>query len=286
MNKKTAAVVAGVLAGALTLTAAVTFGVWAAVRPDDPWEAMTRLENGCFNRTEGDGDGAFVPEGLEPIACTAPHDGEMLEHRGRKTEDFPEKYPSPQELTDQGAACVQQFHRQVLDPMTLPVNAEIRWYVPTERQWADGHRAIHCWFAFDGDLPTRSMRFVPASVTDDQQRFLLSVGELRASSAQAFDDRVSLRWRRAAAQNVASEYRSRTASMVRLGFETVRPQVAAMAAEDALMAEKWAPAGEAVSQADFEAALAATGGPEPTASEMALRRAIGLPVVQGELFGP
>ncbi|MDR7320491.1 hypothetical protein ACH45F_00930 [Catenuloplanes sp. NPDC020197] len=209
----------------------------------------------------------------------------MLEHNGWEPAHYPDEYPTAQELTDEGSGCSSTLYRQVFDTMTLPVNAEIRWYVPTERQWADGQRGIYCWFASDGDLPTRTVDVVPSVVTEDQQRFLFVVEKARLAAARAFDERVSFRPRRQAAREVAASYLSRTTPIVRNGFDTVRPQVEAMAAEDARLAETWTPATTAATEAEFEAALAAIGGWAPTAGELALREAIGLPTAQGELFG-
>ncbi|WP_033337769.1 septum formation family protein [Catenuloplanes japonicus] len=276
------AIVVGI---AVALVAVLTGGWFVGNRVlgtgGDAWEAMERLGGeGCFDLPDAT-EGAFVPAGIRQVDCARPHNAEMMKRQGKPDEEMSDDYADVAKLED-GAplACEAAMIRELLDTMTVPVGARVRWFIPTAQQWAAGHRGVYCYYAFEGDLPTETVRALPpGQLSNDQHRFPGSAAFVHLQARIAFADG-TFSTRRNAALAVVRHLGERDA-VYRTGFETLRPQMDALIAEDTILREKWQAAVDAADEPAFLAALAAVGAPGPSPTELAVREAIGLPTVQG-----
>ncbi|MGC5021462.1 DUF4190 domain-containing protein [Micromonospora sp. DT47] len=272
----------------------VLFGVWAlaavllltAVAPRAEPEAGVRgLRVGdCFRA--GDPTATqTAPEKVTRVACTEPHDAELLD-------DFPayeryadEAYPGVAELSRRAEThCRQRQASYILEPLALPAEARLRWYVPSRIQWPTDPR-ITCYLT-GGTAPlTRPLRADATVLRPEQLAYLTAVRdytEVRAALVAEAPTATPTALRDALKRTETAH----TGMWFQLRGENwpaaVRPSMEKLLTEMEQDEPSWRDADTATDPAVLLKVVAqAQRHPDPQ-TELAVRQALGLPTAQGE----
>lgn len=226
------------------------------------------------------------PRSMMPVPCTQPHAAEMIGSVFSFTRtDNPTAYPGPIVLAQWAdSGCREVARTYVLDPLSLPPDARVRWYLPTAVEWPGVGQSIPCFLASDGAPLTRSVRLDAAMVSADQLRFLMAVGEFhlladRVDALRTNGSSASL----PAAVEQASDAHARMRYRLRVGPWPDQVQPAVDRLLDGLEAAGplWENAAQAATHDNLLALLTQAQRRPNHHDESAVRRALGLPTVQG-----
>jgi hypothetical protein len=170
---------AGVLATALVALFPLVRAGLPTARPTGTAPVGDLVVGQCFDRA-GDPDTALPaadPAPVHPVDCAAPHDSEVL---GPAHPDARPDTPLA-DLTAQGEdLCRDRLHGYVLDPLSLPLDAHIVWYLVQPSPWRVDSTWIQC--ALGTDRPvSRSLRVDATTLTADQVRYLEAVRDSEAT---------------------------------------------------------------------------------------------------------
>ncbi|MFF5174765.1 DUF4190 domain-containing protein [Micromonospora sp. NPDC000089] len=278
----------------LAVAGLVLFGVWVLVavlalvvpalrsEPDAGVDALRVGE--CFRG--GDPSGAqTAPARISRVACTEPHDGELVDHLPAYDRYADEAYPGAAELSRRAAdRCQPRQSSYVLDPLALPAEARLRWYLPSRLRWADSP-TITCYFTGGATPLTRPLRADATVLRPEQLAYLDATREYVAQRdalvAQA--PTASLEALREAVRRTEAAH---TRMWLRLSGRTwpepARPAMAALVSEMEKSEPAWRDADRATAPAQVLPVVTQAQRHPTPATEQAVRRALGLPVVPGD----
>ncbi|MGW4466870.1 DUF4190 domain-containing protein [Micromonospora sp. NPDC004704] len=284
------------LLGVWMIVAAV--GLVVFLQTADRVNAIHDLRSGdCLNLDEPGPGTPFISDSFTVIECTQPHNAEFVGqapgHYDDPTEKHPPEflgaYPGADTLTRRAETWCPTLGRDyVLDPLSLPAGTHLRWFLPRESEWTRSRGSIACFLAGGNGAFDRPLKMNAATVDAEQLRFLLAIREAREEI-----ERVSALGRTApmtelgdAATRVVMEQSERR-QRLRLGPwpAPVQPAMDRLVLEAEAAEPLWRDLGNAASpDALFERLTRAEQHTNPE-TELAVRRALGLPTVQGEPVG-
>ncbi|WP_165945338.1 DUF4190 domain-containing protein [Micromonospora sp. KC723] len=167
-------------------------GVWALVvallviglpsRPG-PNEGVRGLRVGdCFRVGDVAPGTRTAPDEVTTVPCTEPHDGELVDRLPGYERYAGEAYPGSAALSARAETeCRRQQRNYVLDPLSLPTDVRLRWYVPSRVEW-DTDPRITCYLAGTQPL-TRPLRQDATVLRPEQLTYLTAVREFTEARA-------------------------------------------------------------------------------------------------------
>jgi hypothetical protein len=241
----------------------------------------------CFNRPETGAGTGFETGKLVAVACTQPHNAEIVGSASAIDESAtsPTKYPGTTRLSGLAATrCHSVSRAYVLDPLSLPPGTQLRWYLPREPQW-QSNASIVCVLAADQPTLTRSVREDATDVDDAQLDFLVAIRD--------FDDAVSVldslgpapSWKdlRPALEAAAEAHGTMWNHLVLSSWpSTVAPDMTRLTSSVQAADAVWQQASGATDPADALGLVSRARAQADPTLEMAVRRGLGLSTVQGE----
>ncbi|MEH0938884.1 septum formation family protein [Micromonospora psammae] len=270
---------AGVWALALVL-------VWTQAGPRvDPAAGVRGLRLGeCFRAPNTPTGTPTAPDTITEVRCTEPHDAEMIG-------DFPayeryadEPYPGTAVLSRRAeATCGQRQRSYVLDPLSLPTDVRLRWYVPSRVQWASAPK-LTCYLAVPASL-TRPLRADATVLRPEQLAYLTAARDYtelradlvaRAPSAPVTELREAVR--RIEVAHTRMGFQLRAGSWP----EPARAAVATLIAGMEQAEPAWRDAEKAAGRDDLLKVVTEIQRHPAPEVESAVRQALGLPVQQGD----
>lgn len=130
-------VVAGlVLCGGWLLAGLVAWGVtWTGSAPDTGLRAL-RVGD-CFRVPTGATASRTAPEQVTRVPCDTPHQAEYVDDFPAYERSADERYPGAAVLSQRAEAlCRQRQRSYVVDPLGLPAEVRLSWYLPTRVDWS------------------------------------------------------------------------------------------------------------------------------------------------------
>ncbi|SCG34108.1 DUF4190 domain-containing protein [Micromonospora halophytica] len=163
----------------------VLFGVWALVlvlvltvppsRPE-PESGVRGLRIGdCFRVEDIPSGTRAAPDEVTEVPCTEPHDAELVDRLPGYERYADEAYPGTAALSARAeSACRRQQRSYVLDPLSIPAEVRLRWYVPSRVEWGTDPQ-ITCYLAAGGSPLTRPLRQDATVLRPEQLAYLMAV---------------------------------------------------------------------------------------------------------------
>lgn len=237
----------------------------------------------CFRTGDPTGT-STAPERVRRVPCTEPHDGELVDQLPAYDRYADEAYPGAAELARRAEArCLPRRSSYVLDPLALPADARLRWYLPTRIQWAEAP-TITCYFTGGSAPLTRPLRADVTVLRPEQLAYLDAVRDY-VDQREALAGQAPTASLEALREAVRRTEAAHTRMWLRLSGRTwpepVRPAMAALITEMEKAEPAWREADRATDRAQLLPVVAqAQRHPTPT-TEQAVRLALGLPTAQG-----
>lgn len=237
----------------------------------------------CFNRERTPRTtthGEDVPAPIRVLPCTREHDSEVV----GVTRPSASAGTPLGDVDNQGEAlCRESLRRYVLDPLSLPEDSQILWYVVMPSSWrTDGARLV----CVNGtEIPlTRSLRQDRTTLTAGQLRYLAAVQDdlVLMRSIDAGDPPPGWQQQRVLAGRMAAVLERERAGLAGGTWPAdVRPAVARLVASDTAAIPIWRRAGAAPTEARLQGLIDEAVG-TPLEDHRTVRRLLGLSTVQGE----
>ncbi|TDB78242.1 DUF4190 domain-containing protein [Micromonospora sp. KC721] len=137
----------------------------------------------CFRVGDAPAGTRTAPDRITTVACTEPHDGELIDHLPGYARYPGEAYPGSAALSARAESeCRRQQRSYVLDPLSLPADVRLRWYVPSRVEWESAPR-ITCYLAAGGQPLTRPLRQDATVLRPEQYTYLMAVREFNEARA-------------------------------------------------------------------------------------------------------
>ncbi|MFJ6198424.1 septum formation family protein [Micromonospora sp. NPDC092111] len=269
--------------GAWVLAGAVFLGV-ALVGPDrDPGLRGLRVGD-CFRVPDGATAIRTAPTRVTRVPCAEPHDAEYVDDFPAYERSADERYPGAAVLSQRAETlCRQRQRSYVVDPLGLPAQVRLSWYLPTRVDWSTDP-TITCYLTAPDRL-NRPLRMDSAVLDPGQLAYLLASrdwAEVRAAlvataptaTPEALRDAV----RRAESTHTDMWFRLRRENWP----APVRPAIERLLTEMEQAEPSWRDADGAADRTKLLQVVAQAGRHPDPATELAVRQALGLPTAQGE----
>ncbi|MEH0845317.1 septum formation family protein [Micromonospora sp. CPCC 205711] len=279
----------------LVVAGLVLFGVWVlaavlvltvvAPRPD-PEGGLRGLRVGeCFRTPSAPPGTQTAPERVTEVPCAGPHDGELVD-------DFPayerypdERYPGSAALSRRAETrCAQRQRGYVLDPLALPTDVRLRWYVPSRIGWRTDPR-ITCYLTGGATPLTRPLRADATVLRPEQLAYLTAVRDYTEARADLVGQ-AQTATPEALRDALKRTEEAHTRMWFRLRGETwpasARPAIDGLLAEMEQAEPSWRDADRATDRAALLKLVAQIERHPEARTELAVRQALGLPTAQGE----
>ncbi|WFE62228.1 DUF4190 domain-containing protein [Micromonospora sp. WMMD714] len=277
-------VVAGlVLCGGWLLAGLVAWGVtWTGSAPDTGLRAL-RVGD-CFRVPTGATASRTAPEQVTRVPCDTPHQAEYVDDFPAYERSADERYPGAAVLSQRAEAlCRQRQRSYVVDPLGLPAEVRLSWYLPTRVDWSTDP-TITCYLTAPEAL-SRPLRMDGTVLDPAQLGYLLAtrdwvetraalVAQAPAAPPATLRDAV----RRAETTHTDMWFRLRREPWP----EPVRPAMERMLTEMEQAEPAWRNADGEPDRGKLLQIVAQAGQHPDPATELAVRQALGLPTAQGE----
>ena len=266
-------VLAGLAVWGLTMTGA------------DPDTGLRGLRVGdCFRVPTGATASRTAPEQVTRVACDTSHNAEYVDDFPAYERSADERYPGAAVLSQRAETlCRQRQRSYVVDPLGLPAEVRLSWYLPTRVDWSTDP-TITCYLTSPTAL-SRPLRMDTTVLSPAQLGYLLASRdwtEARAalvaggptSTPAGLRDAV----RRAEATHTDMWFRLRREPWP----EPVRPAMERLLTEMEQDEPAWRDADGEPDRGKLLQVVAQAGQHPDPATELAVRQALGLPTAQGE----
>lgn len=277
-------VIAGlVLLGGWVLAGLVALGVTMTGSDPDPGLRGLRVGD-CFRVPSGATASRTAPEEVTRVACETPHHAEYVDDFPAYERSADERYPGAAVLSQRAETlCRQRLHSYVVDPLGLPAEARLSWYLPTRVDWSTDP-TITCYLTSPTGL-SRSLRMDTTVLDPAQLGYLLAsrdwtqaraalVASAPTSTPAGLRDAV----RRAETIHTDMWFRLRRETWP----EAVRPAMERLLTEMEQDEPAWRDADGEPDRGRLLQVVAQAGQHPDPATELAVRQALGLPTAQGE----
>ncbi|MEU7977840.1 septum formation family protein [Micromonospora sp. NPDC049081] len=272
-----------VLLGGWVLAGLVAWGVTAT--GTDPDTGLRGLRVGdCFRVPTGATASRTAPEQVTRVGCDAPHNAEYVDDFPAYERSADERYPGAAVLSQRAETlCRQRQRSYVVDPLGLPAEVRLSWYLPTRVDWSTDP-TITCYLTSPTQL-SRPLRMDGTVLDPAQLGYLLASRdwtEARAalvaggstSTPATLRDAV----RRAEATHTDMWFRLRREPWP----EAVRPAMERLLTEMEQDEPAWRDADGEPDRGRLLQIVAQAGQHPDPATELAVRQALRLPTAQGE----
>jgi hypothetical protein len=275
------------VAGILLFVAWALVSLFAVVMPLTGAESGVReLQVGSCFGPPGAGPGSTTaPKDISKVPCDQPHHAELaalLPPYERRTD---EKYPGGAVLSQRAeTGCRTRVRSYVLDPVSLPADAHLRWYIPSRSDWRAGPTIV-CYLAGEPTPLTRSLRQDAALVKPEQLRYLVAVRDFNelAASLKALDPNTPLTTLH---DMVAKADGAHSKMLLRLRIgpwpDAAQPAVERLLIGMAEAGNLWRAASQATDRTQLLDLVDQAGRHQDQEADLAVRRALGLSTVQGQ----
>ncbi|WP_422754665.1 septum formation family protein [Micromonospora sp. WMMD708] len=277
-------VIAGlVLLGGWVLAGLVALGVTMTASDPDPGLRGLRVGD-CFRVPSGATASRTAPEEVTRVACDVPHHAEYVDDFPAYERSADERYPGAAALSERAETlCRQRQRSYVVDPLGLPAEVRLSWYLPTRVDWSTDP-TITCYLTAPGGL-SRSLRMDTTVLDPAQLGYLLAsrdwtqeraalVAGAPTSTPAGLRDAV----RRAETIHTDMWFRLRRETWP----EAVRPAMERLLTEMEQDEPAWRDADGEPDRGRLLQVVAQAGQHPDPATELAVRQALGLPTAQGE----
>ncbi|MFJ8688138.1 DUF4190 domain-containing protein [Micromonospora wenchangensis] len=277
-------VIAGlVLLGGWVLAGLVALGVTMTGSDPDPGLRGLRVGD-CFRVPSGATASRTAPEQVTRVACDTPHHAEYVDDFPAYERSADERYPGAAVLSQRAETlCRQRQHSYVVDPLGLPAEVRLSWYLPTRVDWSTDP-TITCYLTSPTGL-SRSLRMDTTVLDPAQLGYLLAsrdwtqaraalVASAPTSTPAGLRDAV----RRAETIHTDMWFRLRRETWP----EAVRPAMERLLTEMEQDEPAWRDADGEPDRGRLLQVVAQAGQHPDPATELAVRQALGLPTTQGE----
>ncbi|WP_194821176.1 DUF4190 domain-containing protein [Micromonospora sp. S-DT3-3-22] len=277
-------VIAGlVLLGGWVLAGLVALGVTMTGSDPDPGLRGLRVGD-CFRVPSGATTSRTAPEEVARVACDTPHHAEYVDDFPAYERSADERYPGAAVLSQRAETlCRQRQHSYVVDPLGLPAEVRLSWYLPTRVDWSTDP-TITCYLTSPTGL-SRSLRMDTTVLNPAQLGYLLAsrdwtqaraalVASAPTSTPAGLRDAV----RRAETIHTDMWFRLRRETWP----EAVRPAMERLLTEMEQDEPAWRDADGEPDRGRLLQVVAQAGQHPDPATELAVRQALGLPTTQGE----
>ncbi|MGK5443397.1 septum formation family protein [Micromonospora sp. URMC 105] len=254
-------------------------------RPDPAAGGVRGLRAGdCFRVDDTPTGTRTAPEEVTTVPCTAPHDAELVDRVPGYERYAGEAYPGTAALSARAeTACRQRQRSYVLDPLSLPTDVRLRWYVPSRVEWPT-YPQITCYLA--GSTPlTRPLRQDATVVRPEQLAYLTATRELdeaRAVLAAQAPTAAPAELRAMVERAASANGRFWLALSAYAWPVEAREPMVKLIAEAQEAAASWRDAEKATDRDQMLRLVAQAEQRREPQTELAVRRALGLSTVQGE----
>ncbi|WP_446211306.1 DUF4190 domain-containing protein [Micromonospora sp. IBSANI012] len=279
----------------LAVAGLVLCGAWAlalvlvltgVVSRPDPAVGVRGLRAGdCFRVDDTPTGTRTAPEEVTTVPCTAPHDAELVDRLPAYVRHAGEAYPGTAALSARAeTACRQQQRSYVLDPLSLPPDVRLRWYVPSRVEWPT-YPQITCYLAAGSAPLTRQLRQDATVVRPEQLAYLMATRELdeaRAVLAAQGPTAAPADLRAMVARTATANGRFWLALSAPAWPAQVKEPMEKLIAEAQEAAAYWRDAEKAADRDQTLRLVAQAEQRREPQTELAVRRALGLSTVQGE----
>lgn len=272
-----------VLFGGWVLAGLVALGI--VFTGSDPGTGLRGLRVGdCFRIPTGATASRTAPEQVTRVACDTPHQAEYVDDFPAYERSADERYPGAAVLSQRAEAlCRQRQRSYVVDPLGLPAEVRLSWYLPTRVDWSTDP-TITCYLTAPTAL-SRPLRMDTTVLDPAQLGYLLAsrewtetraalVAGAQTSPPATLRDAV----RRAETIHTDMWFRLRREPWP----EAVRPAMERLLTEMEQDEPAWRDADGEPDQGRLLQVVAQAGQHPDPATELAVRQALGLPTAQGE----
>ncbi|MFI9639492.1 septum formation family protein [Micromonospora sp. NPDC051925] len=272
-----------VLCGGWVLAGLVALGVVLTGSDSDTGLRGLRVGD-CFRVPTGATASRTAPEQVTRVACDTPHDAEYVDDFPAYERSADERYPGAAALSQRAEAlCRQRQRSYVVDPLGLPTEVRLSWYLPTRVDWSTDP-TITCYLTAPTAL-ARPLRMDTTVLNPAQLGYLLAsrdwtearaalVATAPTSTPAELRDAV----RRAEATHTDMWFRLRREPWP----EAVRPAMERLLTEMEQAEPAWRDADGEPDQGKLLQVVAQAGQHPNPGTELAVRQALGLPTTQGE----
>jgi hypothetical protein len=238
----------------------------------------------CFRVPTGATASRTAPEQVTRVPCDTPHQAEYVDDFPAYERSADERYPGAAVLSQRAEElCRQRQRSYVVDPLGLPAEVRLSWYLPTRVDWSTDP-TITCYLTAPQAL-SRPLRMDGTVLDPAQLGYLLAtrdwaetrtalVADAPAAPPATLRDAV----RRAEATHTDMWFRLRREPWP----ETVRPAMERMLTEMEQDEPAWRNADGEPDRGKLLQIVAQAGQHPDPATELAVRQVLGLPTTQGE----
>ncbi|MEV0805939.1 DUF4190 domain-containing protein [Micromonospora sp. NPDC050200] len=275
-----------VLFGGWALALALVLVLTVATPRSDPEDGVRGLRAGdCFRVDDTPTGTRTAPEEVSTVPCTAPHDAELVDRLPAYERYADEAYPGTAALSARAeTACRQRQGSYVLDPLSLPADVRLRWYVPSRVEWQT-YPQITCYLAAGPAPLTRQLRQDATAVRPEQLTYLTATRELdeaRAVLAAQGPTAAPAELRALVERAATANGRFWLALSAQAWPAQVMEPMEKLIAEAQEAATYWRDAEKATDRDQTLRLVAQAEQRREAQTELAVRRALGLSTVQGE----
>ncbi|MEV4828030.1 septum formation family protein [Micromonospora sp. NPDC049257] len=272
-----------VLLGGWVLAGLVAWGVTAT--GTDPDTGLRGLRVGdCFRVPTGATASRTAPEQVTRVGCDAPHNAEYVDDFPAYERSADERYPGAAALSQRAETlCRQRQRSYVVDPLGLPAEVRLSWYLPTRVDWSTDP-TITCYLTSPTQL-SRPLRMDSTVLDPAQLGYLLASRDwtearaaLVASGSTATPATLRDAVRRAEGTHTDMWFRLRREPWP----EAVRPAMERLLTEMEQDEPAWRDADGEPDRGRLLQIVAQAGQHPDPATELAVRQALRLPTAQGE----
>ncbi|MEU8374246.1 septum formation family protein [Micromonospora sp. NPDC048894] len=272
-----------VLLGGWVLAGLVAWGV--TTTGTDPDTGLRGLRVGdCFRVPTGATASRTAPEQVTRVGCDAPHNAEYVDDFPAYERSADERYPGAAALSQRAETlCRQRQRSYVVDPLGLPAEVRLSWYLPTRVDWSTDP-TITCYLTSPTQL-SRPLRMDSTVLDPAQLGYLLASRDwtearaaLVASGSTATPATLRDAVRRAEGTHTDMWFRLRREPWP----EAVRPAMERLLTEMEQDEPAWRDADGEPDRGRLLQIVAQAGQHPDPATELAVRQALRLPTAQGE----
>ncbi|WP_433229293.1 septum formation family protein [Micromonospora sp. CA-248260] len=272
-----------VLLGGWVLAGLVAWGV--TTTGTDPDTGLRGLRVGdCFRVPTGATASRTAPEQVTRVGCDAPHNAEYVDDFPAYERSADERYPGAAALSQRAETlCRQRQRSYVVDPLGLPAEVRLSWYLPTRVDWSTDP-TITCYLTSPTQL-SRPLRMDSTVLDPAQLGYLLASRDwtearaaLVASGSTATPATLRDAVRRAEGTHTDMWFRLRREPWP----EAVWPAMERLLTEMEQDEPAWRDADGEPDRGRLLQIVAQAGQHPDPATELAVRQALRLPTAQGE----